>query len=172
MLEIVFPVDYGLATGGGLSPVDSTFSVVVLVVLSGVVSTLCSTVVVVSPPGVVTVVSVFFSVVAVGWQPMLATPTMQAAVKNKMFFIAESPEERMGVWRAKCPLPSDDPAGAINIPDQSTILKDPARLAGMSHRRHIAQSSQPVCILRRYVRDCRPNPLTVRTRSLGEAVDR
>ncbi len=110
MLGIVSPADYGLAAGGGLSPVDSTFSVVVLVALSGVVSTFCSTVVVVSPPGVVTVVSVFFSVVAVGWQPMVATPTMQATVTNKTFFTAESPEERMGAWRAKSPPPSDDPA--------------------------------------------------------------
>jgi hypothetical protein len=97
MLGIVSPADYGLAAGGGLSPVDSTFSVVVLVALSGVVSTFCSTVVVVSPPGVVTVVSVFFSVVAVGWQPMVATPTMQATVTIKTFFTAESPEERMGL---------------------------------------------------------------------------
>lgn len=70
-----------LTAGGGFSPVVSTFSVVVLVALSGLVLTSSSTVVVVVPPGVVTVVSDVLPVVFVGSQPMVATPAMQAIVK-------------------------------------------------------------------------------------------
>jgi hypothetical protein len=72
---------YYLAAGGGFSPVVSTFSVVVLVALSGLVSTFSSTDCVVVPPGVVTVVSVFVSLVFVGSQPMVVKPTIQAIVK-------------------------------------------------------------------------------------------
>ena len=72
--------DY-FAAGGGLSPVVSTFSMVVLVALSGLVSTFCSTVAVVVPLGVVTEVSDFLSVVFVCSQPTVAKPAMQAIVK-------------------------------------------------------------------------------------------
>jgi len=167
MLAIVSPADYGLAAGGGLSPVDSTFSVVVLVALSGVVSTFCSTVVVVSPPGVVTVVSVFFSVVAVGWQPMVATPTMQATVKNKMFFTAKSPEERMGSGGRSARL-------LVMIPQcnkHSRSIQDSQR-SGSIGWNEPSQTHRSIKSARGHVRDCRATSLTVRTRSLGEAVDR
>jgi hypothetical protein len=92
----------GGAAGGGLSPVVSTFLVVVSVVLSGVVSTFFSTVEVVSPSGVVTVFSTFVPSLAAGWQPMAAVPITQATVNNKSFFIAESPGKRRQM-RAKRP---------------------------------------------------------------------
>ncbi len=93
---INFPTDYGFAVGGGLSPVVSTFSVVVLVALSGVVSIFCLTVVLLPPPGVVTVVSVFFSVVDFDSQPMVAAPKMQATGKIKKVFMANSPVNQIG----------------------------------------------------------------------------
>jgi len=78
-----------LAAGGGFSPVVSTFSVVVLVALSGLVLTFSSTVVVVVPPGAVTVVSDVLPVVVVGSQPVVATHTMQAIARGTRNFIAD-----------------------------------------------------------------------------------
>ena len=101
--------DYGFTVGGGLSPVVSTFSVVVLVALSGVVSIFCLTVVLLPPPGVVTVVSVFLSVVAFDSQPMVAAPKMQATGKIKKVFMANSPVNQIGGERAKPPLHNDIP---------------------------------------------------------------
>ena len=70
-----------------MSPDFSIFSVVVLVALSGVVSVFCSTVVFVSPSGVVVVVSVFFVVVAFGAQPIVPRPTTIAIARASEIFI-------------------------------------------------------------------------------------
>lgn len=112
-----------------MSPVDSTFSVVVFVALSGVVSTFCSTVVLVSPPGVVTVDSDFFSIAACGWQPMAAMPTTQTAAQwNECFTVGSPNKEQISLDGGKCRHQerSDDDE---NIPDEVSFFNDPCSMA-------------------------------------------
>jgi len=107
--------DYGFfAGGGGLSPLVSVFSVVVVSVVLGVVSVFCSVVVVVEPFGVVTVVSVFVPVVSPA-HPKATRPRMQTAAKCISDFITSVP---LSKWRigGHQPIQGIEPALSACIP--------------------------------------------------------